>query len=80
MTMGLLVKEKAWKMAACQFGEDFSRSFIIKSPHDHGKLLANCNMEKLQKDDYEAHYQVVEKLVKLLKMLLPSAIHKGFLL
>jgi len=31
---GLLVEEKARKMAARQFGEDFSRRFCIKSVHD----------------------------------------------
>eukprot|EP00977_Amphora_coffeiformis_P002436 scaffold456_cov171-Amphora_coffeaeformis.AAC.3 len=49
---GLLVEEKAPDMASRQFGEDFSRPFLIKSVHNLlVKLIANANMTKLPKDD-----------------------------
>lgn len=73
---GLLVEEKARKMAARQFGEDFSRPFIIKSLHDVVKVIANADMPKLPKSDYFARNKAVTKLEDLLKPLLPS-FHKA---
>ena len=69
---GLLVEEKARKMAARQFGEDFSRRFCIKSVHDLVKLISKANTSQLRSDDFESRFDAVKKLTGLLKPLLPD--------
>ena len=77
------VRKKGRKKAVRHFGEDYSRNFTIKSPHDLVKILLTAHISlqnvdkkgkavRLKKDDYDSRHAAALMIGDLLEEVSPS--------